>query len=220
MLSEPIGVDHPANFVLMMCIGMNDPGMIVLPTHRLFRGIDEFSSDQLAKRLGSLFDCRIAGEGSASAGELWDEIEAAGEQGTIGLFTESDQRWTVATINSSGRHRMAELASDHSPEWQSLGVSILQRLILEDCLQAINLPKPMYVHSVDEVIAGINHGDSVGRDATGQEGLGGKFPLVAMVMPATLDDVRSISESGERMPAKSTYFYPKLLSGLVINPLC
>ena len=47
----------------------------------------------------------------------------------------------------------------------------------------------------------------------------GEYPLAAVVMPATVDDVRQISLRGERMPAKSTYFYPKLLSGLVINPL-
>ena len=48
---------------------------------------------------------------------------------------------------------------------------------------------------------------------------GGHFELAALVMPATVEHVRQISEHGERMPAKSTYFYPKLLSGLVINPL-
>ena len=47
----------------------------------------------------------------------------------------------------------------------------------------------------------------------------GEFPLAALVMPATVDHIRTISLRGERMPAKSTYFYPKLLSGLVINPL-
>ena len=47
----------------------------------------------------------------------------------------------------------------------------------------------------------------------------GEFPLAALVMPATVEHIRTISLGGERMPAKSTYFYPKLLSGLVINPL-
>jgi uncharacterized protein (DUF1015 family) len=52
------------------------------------------------------------------------------------------------------------------------------------------------------------------------EGLGGdEFPLAALVMPATVDHIRTISEHNERMPAKSTYFFPKLLGGMVINPL-
>ena len=98
-------------------------------------------------------------------------------------------------------------------------MSILHRLVVETLLGATDLPKPMYVHDVDEVIEGLKAGDTVGRDATGQAGHGGRFPLAALVMPATLEHIREISEHGERMPAKSTYFYPKLLSGLVINPL-
>ena len=58
-----------------------------------------------------------------------------------------------------------------------------------------------------------------GTLATGQAGSGGRFELAALVMPATVEHIRAISSHGERMPAKSTYFYPKLLSGLVINPL-
>ena len=65
----------------------------------------------------------------------------------------------------------------------------------------------------------VKSGDGNERDATGQQGTGDYFELACLVMPATVADVKSISESGERMPAKSTYFYPKLLSGLVINPL-
>jgi uncharacterized protein (DUF1015 family) len=65
----------------------------------------------------------------------------------------------------------------------------------------------------------LKEGDKVGRDATGQMGQGGKFNLACLVMPATVDHVRVISEHGERMPAKSTYFYPKLLSGVVVHPL-
>ena len=58
--------------------------------------------------------------------------------------------------------------------------------------------------AIDEVAAGCRSGD---------------HPLAAIVMPATLEHVRDISLAGERMPPKSTYFYPKLLSGLVFNPL-
>jgi uncharacterized protein (DUF1015 family) len=50
-------------------------------------------------------------------------------------------------------------------------------------------------------------------------GQAGRFELAALVMPATVQHIRRISQHGERMPAKSTYFYPKLIGGLVINPL-
>ena len=49
--AERLADDHPVNYVLMMCVGMSDPGMIVLPTHRLFRGLPAMSSDELQRRL-------------------------------------------------------------------------------------------------------------------------------------------------------------------------
>jgi len=196
--------EHPANFVLMMSVGMSDPGLLVLPTHRLFRGPAGLTYDQLEKRLASCFSIRPAGDGPRAAATVWDEIAVADEQGTLGLYTRQDQRWMLASINDAGRRRIAELAKEHSGDWQGLGVSILHRLLVENLLEGRDWPKPRYVHLVEEVEENI---------------LGAEFPLAALVMPATVDHIRTISEHGERMPAKSTYFYPKLLSGLVINPL-
>lgn len=195
---------HPANYVLMMCVGMSDPGMVVLPTHRLFKGLPNLSSADLIAALGDCFTTRIAGEGSDLAETIWEEIETADDQGTLGLFTQADERWVLARITDAGLRRMAELASEHSADWQGLGVSILHRLLIETLLNGKDLPKPTYVHLVSEVIDELESG---------------QYPLAALVMPATLDHIQSISRNRERMPAKSTYFYPKLLSGLVIHPL-
>ena len=200
----PLPPNHPANFVLMMCIGMDDPGLLVLPTHRLFRGLPAMTSDELIDKLGDSFTTRLAGEGSDLATTVWEEIETADEQGTIGFYTQQDERWVLATITPAGRARLARVAPEHSDQWRGLGVSILHRLVMDNLLAARDLPKPRYGHLVDEVVEGLETGE---------------FPLAALVMPATVDHIRQISEHGERMPAKSTYFYPKLLSGMVINPL-
>ncbi|MFN0016821.1 MAG: DUF1015 domain-containing protein [Pirellulaceae bacterium] len=209
--------EHPANFVLMQCVSMNDPGLLVLPTHRLFRGVPAMTSRDLQGKLGGNFKTESFGSGPELAASAWEKIEVEGDQGQLGLYTAQDNAWTLARITPAGLTRLAELAPEHSGDWQGLGVSILQRLVMETLLGLTNLPKPMYVHSVAEVIDNLMRGDAVGRDATGQMGAGGKFELAALVMPATVDHVRSISEHGERMPAKSTYFYPKLLSGMVVH---
>ena len=206
LLAEgPLGDNHPANFVLMMCVGMSDPGMIVLPTHRLFLGTEAMTSEQLAEKLGDCFECQVTSGGPEAATRIWEQIEREDEQGTIGLYTAGDRNWTTARIRPAGRERMEQIAADHSRDWQGLGVGILHRLIIEDRLGYKDLPKPEYVHLVEEVERGLTSTED--------------FQLAALVMPATLDHIRAISEHGERMPAKSTYFYPKLLSGLVINPL-
>jgi uncharacterized protein (DUF1015 family) len=213
-----LDAQHPANFTLMQCVSMSDPGMIVLPTHRLFRGIAPLTSAELVAKLSPCFQTTAAGKGPAQATSIWNGIEKSKSQDRIAFYTAQDDAWTVVELSEQGKQRMAELSTDHSEDWQELGVAILHRLIMDNLLQATNLPKPMYVHSIPEVIEGLTHGDTVGRDATGQLGSGGKFNLAALVMPATVDHVRVISEHGERMPAKSTYFYPKLLSGVVIYP--
>lgn len=217
---ETMSPDHPANFVLMMLVSMSDSGMLVLPTHRLFRGLPAITSAQLRAALGDNFTTELAGNGPQRATSLWEEIEVEAEQSTLGLYTAADDQWTLARLTDAGRRRMAEASADHSADWQSLGVSLLHRLVMEtQVAPGSSLPAPKYVRAIDEVVRGIQHGDDAGRDATGQAGTGGRFELVALVMPATVEHIRAISGHGERMPAKSTYFYPKLLSGLVINPL-
>jgi uncharacterized protein (DUF1015 family) len=196
--------EHPANYTLMMCVAMDDPGLIVMPTHRLFRGLPEMTADQLAAKLKPCFATRPAGEGPEMAATIWEDIETGGDQGSIGLYTHKDGHWLIATLTDAGRDRMAEVAKEHTDAWRALGVSLLHRLIVDDLLGCKDPPKPTYVHLIEEVVDGLRTGE---------------YPMAAVVMPATVEDVRTISLGGERMPAKSTYFYPKLLSGLVINPL-
>jgi len=198
--------DHPANYVLMMCIAMDDPGLIVLPTHRLFgdERLQGLTADGLAEKLGDLFDITPAGDGPDVAEGVWEEIETKDDQGTLAFYTQADQKWSLVTITDAGREKLAEVAEDHHPEWQALGVSILHRLVHETLLGVTNPVKPGYVHLVQEVVDGVKTGD---------------YPLAALVMPATVHHIKDLSLMGERMPPKSTYFFPKLISGLLFNSL-
>ncbi len=200
----PLPADHPAHFVLMMLVGMSDPGLVVLPTHRLFVQPSVPDAATLGRLLGDCFTTALAGHGPSAAEAVWSDIEAEGEQGTLGLYTAGDKAWTIARITPSGRTRMDKVAADHGTAWRNLGVSILHRLVIGELLGAKEIPTPGYVHLVREVV------DGLGTD---------RYPLAALVMPATVDDIRRVSETGERMPAKSTYFFPKLASGLVFHTL-
>jgi uncharacterized protein (DUF1015 family) len=215
----PLDATHPANFVLTQCVSMSDPGLLVLPTHRLFRGLPPLTVHDLAAKLGEFFTVRSLGKGAAQAPAIWNDLAAADEQGRLALYTAADDAWTLARITAAGETRLAQLAAEHSDDWRSLGVSILHRLVMDELLGLPDLPQPLYVHSAEEVSEHLRTGDAAGRDATGQIGSGGRFELACLVMPATVDHVRAISEHSERMPAKSTYFYPKLLGGLVVHLL-
>jgi len=196
--------DHPANFVLMMCVGMDDPGMRILATHRLFGEVGPFSSDELIAKLSPCFTVQAAAQGAESAPLVWEQILLGDDQTTIGLYAAKDRQWVTAELTEPGRARMAEVAPDHGEDWRELGASILHRLIVATLLDPQGKAELKYVHPVEDVVSAVASGE---------------FPLAALVMPAGIQHVRDISLRGERMPPKSTYFYPKLLSGLVLNPL-
>ena len=196
--------DHPAHFVLMMLVGMSDPGLLILPTHRLIAGLPDLTADRLRALLAAYFDVEPVGQGPAAARETWELIEASGEQELLGFGTVADDCWQTARIKAPAV--MAELAADHSPAWRSLGVSILHVLVLNKLLREGlgGESSCQYVHLLDEVL------ESVARK---------QCQLAALVPPATMRHVEQIAGNLEKMPPKSTYFYPKLLSGLVFNPL-
>jgi len=196
--------EHPANYVLMVCVAMEDPGLIVMPTHRLFPGLPELTSKELAEKLGGCFRLESTGSGIGAAHDVWRRIEQEQRQDAIGLYTAKDDCWSLTSLTTEGRAKMDEIAQDHHPEWRELGVSLLHRLIVETLLETPEPPKPTYVHLVDEVVTGLQTGN---------------YPLAALVMPATVEHIQTLSLLGDRMPAKSTYFYPKLIGGFVFNPL-
>jgi uncharacterized protein (DUF1015 family) len=127
-----------------------------------------------------------------------------GGQDLLGFGTVSDATWQTARFRATPL--MAELARDHSSAWQGLGVSILHVAVLDRLLPAKHSgqPKCRYVHLLREV-----------TDAMAAR----ECQVAVLVPPATMKHVEQIAGNLEKMPPKSTYFYPKLLSGLVFNSL-
>lgn len=193
------GTEDPANFCLMALVSMSDPGLLILPTHRLISGFGPIDSETLASKLADQFEIRSFGTGDDAARAAWDYIESSGDQSRLGFGTSADDKWFVASLKDDSR--MDELCPDHSAEWRGLGVSILRELVLKDSLKAEGTSKIKYVHLLSEVL----------EDKS--------WDIAALVPAATMEHVRSIASGGETMPPKSTYFYPKILTGLVVNPL-
>jgi uncharacterized protein (DUF1015 family) len=197
--------ESAANFCLMLCVSMSDPGLIILPTHRLILGLPKLDSDSLRGILAAEFDLDPVGEGAEGCRTAWELIEADGGQQLLGFCTVADGKWLLAHLRSDAT--MQRLVPQHSAEWRSLGVSILHELVLQHLLQkhiASGTPDMRYVHLAREVTESID---------------GRQCDLACLVPPARMQHVERIASTGERMPAKSTYFYPKLLTGLVLNPI-
>jgi uncharacterized protein (DUF1015 family) len=189
-----------ANFVMMMLVSMADPGLVILPTHRLVSGFPGLTATQLQSALSPHFTF----ERIANGQDVWELIEMDGTQALLGFHTRADGVWQIARFANPAL--MAELSREHSPEWRELAVSVLHVAVLDRLLPkaAGGSAKCKFVHLLGEVEQAI---------ATGV------CDLAVLVPPATMDHVEHIAGNREKMPPKSTYFYPKLLTGLVFNSL-
>jgi uncharacterized protein (DUF1015 family) len=193
-----------ANFILMMLVSMSDPGLAILPTHRLISGLPDLTADRLRALLGEHFEVEIAGRGESGAQAAWEIIEADGGQDLLGFGTVADGVWQTARFRSP--RLMGQHAGQHSPAWRGLAVSILHVAVIDQLLAKglSSTPQCRYVHLLREV-----------TEATAAK----QCQLAVLVPPATMTHVEEIAGNLEKMPPKSTYFYPKLLSGLVLNSL-
>jgi uncharacterized protein (DUF1015 family) len=194
--------DHPANFVLMALVGMSDPGLLILPTHRLVSGFPGLTMPELQQLLAPQFDVMLMGTGEAAGKQAWEHLEMDGTQDVLGFGTQADNQWCVARLKDE--ELMDTLAPKQSAAWRSLAVSRLHVLVLDHLLAKLGTPSCRYVHLMKEVFD-----DQKQRTSD----------LACLVPPATMDHVTDIAGSLEKMPPKSTYFYPKLLTGLVFHSL-
>jgi uncharacterized protein (DUF1015 family) len=185
--------EAPGNFVMMLLVSMADPGLVILPTHRLVSGYPGLTAERLASALSPHFTF----ERVTSGREAWETIELDGSQSLLGFRTKADNVWQIARF--SDPDLMASLAPDHSDDWRELAVSVLHVAALR---KLGGSPSCKYVHLLNEVESGLDTSD-----------------LAALVPPATMGHVERIAGNREKMPPKSTYFYPKLLTGLVFNSL-
>jgi uncharacterized protein (DUF1015 family) len=191
------------NFCLMMLVGMSDPGLIILPTHRLVSGLAaNITAPQLEAALAGHFD--VVERTGTNAQAAWEHVQMDGSQTAFGFGTVADGQWLVAKLRDATA--MMDLAPGHSGEWRGLGVSVLHELVINRLLREKvgGAPSCKYVHLPSEA-----------TDATAAKAC----QLACLVPPATMGHVERIAGHGEKMPPKSTYFYPKLLTGLVFNSL-
>lgn len=201
---EVKSADAPPNFVLMMLVCMSDPGLVILPTHRLVSGLSALRAEQVRSLLGPYFEVATVGQGVQGARDAWEMIQADGSQELLGFGTVADDTWLTGRFRAP--ELMTQLAAEHSPAWRGLGVSILHRVVLDKLLpeSKVGQPQCRYVHLLREA-----------TDAVAAK----ECQLAVLVPPASMGHVEQIAGNLEKMPPKSTYFYPKLLSGLLFHSL-
>jgi uncharacterized protein (DUF1015 family) len=199
--------DDAANFVLMALIDIDDPGLLVLPTHRLISHLEQDTLQALnSQQLGRFFTVREMALGDYPPEAPLHMLAQADHAAPSFVICTAEQSWLVS-LNEQGRARMEQ--SGHSAAWNNLDVAVAHTLVLEELLGL----------TPADLTAGTHV--SFTRDARqALQAVQQKEAQVALLLnPTRVRQICDVAEANDRMPQKSTYFYPKLITGLVINPL-
>lgn len=199
------GGDEPFDYVLAFLANGEEPGLVVLPTHRVFRELP-IGAAAVAAGLAERFRVRDI-PCSEGVGALLEAVRGAGEgERRIGVSLRDHDHFLVLSAKD-GEH---DEKLSGPTALRRLDVSLLHGLVIEGPQSVLGLD------AHDEAEAGRLVYVKGDRDAVRMVESG--EAAVAFLLNATrLDEVRAVCESGEAMPEKSTYFFPKLLTGLIFN---
>jgi len=196
------------NYILTYCANINDENLVILPTHRLVRGYPHKPFLELEEALQTYFYVEQhpkTPEGKISF--LKALKTAAKKHRVMGASFKRDPRYLILRLKN--KRIMQRLAKDLSAPLRELDVTTLHLLILEHIL---GMPPELqesgdtiqYLQDEESVLQGVEKED---------------FQAAFILTATKTDEIQSIVAGGEKMPQKSTYFYPKLPSGLVVNKI-
>ncbi len=196
--------DHPANACLFVMVAIEDPGMIVLPTHRVLGNMKNFSIPKLNDIADAL--SIIPFEGTL------EELEAALPKSgyhAMGLYDPTDPDADKFIATTLEHDPLEDLFPEKSEAWRQLDVAIVQHILVERCCE------PHFCASGDAVTWKFPHSLQEMQDIVQSK----DYQLAVIVQATPLQSVADVSNAQELMPQKSTFFYPKLATGLAINPI-
>jgi uncharacterized protein (DUF1015 family) len=209
-LRHDLAEDDAVNFTLMGLSALNDPGLVVLPTHRILRDLDATRLAALDETLAAHF---ISEPLEGERADWMRALATAGEAGPAFVLVRPDGA-RLTRLNDAGATAMRDVHGEDvgaSDAWRSLDVAVLHALVLDAALGVT----PAAVRAGEHI--------SYTRDAeaaTAAVRAGSDGAQLAVLLNATPPEaIRDVARAGDRMPQKSTYFYPKLITGLVVNPL-
>ena len=196
------GLDSSVEYGSIFLCNVRDPGLFVFPTHRVLHSLPEFSLLDLLAKLAPFFRIEEVPEPTAAQGK--EALRTRGEQAMCFLLLSGGRAFYLSLLP------MADLSVLPGPKvLHSLDVTVLHALILEQALHIDRAAQEAqtYLRYVKD--------NEQARVASKEKDVQAVF----VMNPTRVDQVMAVSEAGEVMPQKSTYFYPKIASGLVLNPL-
>lgn len=198
---EKLDENHPARFIMMFLIDMENDGLVVFPTHRMVTGLDGFDTTKALCGIREFFDTEEISENEIDEALTRHAAEKAN------VFVAPNRKFYLCSMKDSAFKKLDEMNPGKSEAYKKLDVTVLHSLVLENVLgidkenmaNQINLK---YTRSKVEAVESVKNG---------------KADCAFIINPTGVDEIKNVALAGEKMPQKSTYFYPKLITGLVMN---
>jgi uncharacterized protein (DUF1015 family) len=204
--SPSLSGEEPFDFVMMTLVDFTDPGLLILPPHRLVRGISKSALNDLRAKLEAFFEIEELPLSTPGVWRKLEHISTKASQTRLALFGLDTEHLFLLTL------RDPAVTSQMMPYFNSelykrLDVSIIDHVILERLLAlSSDQEKVALTYSYDRQ-------DAV-RRVLSQE-----YQLTFLLNPIKPETIKAIADIGDKMPRKSTYFYPKVPAGLIANLL-
>ena len=198
--------DAPYEFVMMTFVNMNDPGLLILPTHRVVHSLNSFSAEDFRSAAAEYFAVEEV-DSAIDAVQATALLRERGRTGTALVAVTSNRAFLLHNLKPAGSEALSR--AGFSTRQQSLDVVQLHKCILEGVLRLSeesirNQENLSYLRDASEAI---------------EQERSGRANLAFLMNPCPVQQVRDVAFAGEVMPQKSTDFYPKLLSGLTAYAL-
>jgi len=194
------------DYVMTTLVNLFDEGLLVLPTHRVVGNMPKFEANKFMQQLHEQFEVQECG----SKGNLNDFMSMLGKQREtkycFGMYFDDNLYLLVLKNLEAAKQK---LPAEKSDAWKELDVALLDYLILDNMLgigkeQRLNQKNLVYSRDEHWVIEQVANN---------------KYQIGFFLNPTQVEDIVKVAQTQDKMPQKSTYFYPKLITGLVINNL-
>jgi uncharacterized protein (DUF1015 family) len=202
----PLPPEHPANYCLFSLVSMQDDGLLILPTHRLIGGLQNFDINKFKSLVANTFDVAETSYGENEVDDFIDGELPKQPPHTFGLYDGKAKKLYQLTLKNEDVLKPFE--PQKSDAWRRLDVAILQRYLLDEVIA------PNFGTNKE-----ITKGYTAYANHVAPQVDGSKFQIALLLRSTPLHALEELGKHNEVMPQKSTFFYPKLATGMVINPL-
>lgn len=197
--------NHPGNYCMMFLADIDHEGLVVFPTHRMVKDLKDFNSAKALEGMSQYFEI----EKMNCPKCLEKALLKNADKNSFGYFDGKDSYLLILKDNDEAKSALDNMLEGKSDAYKSLDVSVLHNLILEkifgiDKENMANQINLNYTRSYDEAIERVKSGD---------------YNCSFLLNSTKVRQIKDVAAAGEKMPQKSTYFYPKLITGLVMNEI-